>query len=57
MLARSMDGSRMYQIEWRGRCLRCAIKPWSWPYSEFRWGMRLFGAGPVGFMYWPKREA
>jgi hypothetical protein len=48
-------GKWMQDIPFRGRCLRVFFKPWAWPYHWFRYGFHAFGAGPFGFMFWPKR--
>ncbi len=52
------DNRLMVNIWFSGCCLRCFCKPWSWPYGfNFnRWGMRSFGAGPLGFMFWGRKS-
>jgi len=52
-----MEETHMKDI-WIGshRCLRVFYRPWKFPwrpYAFHRWGFFGFGAGPIGFMYWP----
>jgi len=46
----------MQDIHFCGCCLRVFLKPWARPYRWVQWGFWAFGAGPFGFMYWPRRK-
>ena len=35
--------------------LRMFWKKWAWPYFEYAYGMFIFGAGPVGAMFWSSK--
>ena len=54
MIITGLYGERIVDIRFAGQCLRVFLKPWTWPYAKAYINMRLFGAGPVGFMWWGK---
>lgn len=53
---RSIDGRWMVDLGFRGRYLRLFFKQWARPYRWSDYGLWAFGIGPIGCMYWPKRE-
>lgn len=57
---RDINGEWMQDICFAGRCLRVFWRGFDVrqrPYRFNLWGFYAFGAGPIGFMYWPKRRA
>jgi hypothetical protein len=59
-MTRDITGTMWLHDVWiAGRCLRLVWRGFSCPqrpYGWFRWGVYSFGAGPIGFMFWPKRR-
>lgn len=53
---RDIEGRLMLMAAFRCGGFRAWIKPWAWPYSYCKWGIHVFGAGPIGCNYFPSKE-
>jgi hypothetical protein len=59
LMARDIFGKWMQDVWIADRCLRVFWRGFSvpqMPYASYGYGHYVFGAGPIGFMFWPERK-